>query len=563
MIEAGIKKEEMLLVLRDEQNSIHNLSKANELYEEIHRKVLEEKEAGRKLVDQIGGYLDVQKGVQEKNKKEAEEKHSKLVKGREERNEKCKSELVDIEEEVRKKDVEIGKMEIMVKDVAKANESMSQKIKSWEEKKLEWKRVVGEQERKRKQLSDLGNYLSERFAELNLEYSQIVEEKRELIASKENLESLVEKSKREAEENIQELATVEKQLKGELEEKTKENKELGVEIEKLRSSVESGEENKRSVAGQIACMEREFASKLKEIISNKELLLRMSEELDQRKVEASEQARELVQQRKSLAQIGEIKTSLAGLRERLRLTDESGETGSSYNKLVELQHVEEANSQLENEISKLSSKIKRDKETIASQIRQVPGATENISLAGVEKLLLEFENASSGGDVQMEGGVIQTRATDHKISNEEILGQILTIKSALGDGFESPLRSGAKTRRGRLKRDKSKSTHKMQQVLIQSLRLLQKVDEARAESTQNGQSSASRETPCASEEKGSPRRDPETSPSSRGSGPGRRVMIANRRLLTPRKGLFAPIPQSTRQRGSRHGDDDTLFGSDL
>ncbi|KAJ1610151.1 hypothetical protein OIY81_2110 [Cryptosporidium canis] len=590
----GCKKDdsesEVFNILNNEQGLVEDLRKANLIYDEISQRISSEKgnavdvknqvesliqiiDQVKEMEDQIVDYLRAQKVVQERTRSEMEDKYKKALEERSGEKRSKEEELDEMMCKIKDKERELNTMNVMIKDVSKDNDSNLKLIQSWDERRVKWESVVEEQERRVEQLTDLSEYLSVRFKDLSEEYDQILQEKKGLMASKDNLEVLVDKSKKEAEEKIRELSIIDSEVRGELEAKTKESEEVSAEIAILRGRNESYESEAAALREEKARLESEMVSRMDEVRIGKEELLRMSDTLDQKRLETAKFMQELVENRRYLEEIDKLNTSLENKRDRLNQIDRMSDSSHNYDRLVELEHISEANGLLEQEISSLSSRIDQDESFLVEEISRLKELKVDISVAEIEQSLAELEcevlEAKSGKPSIVESFVVSEADT------EEIVGQITKISQLLsgeeGNGSGSQGRAtSARGRKGRLKRSKAINTQEMEQVLIQSLRLIQRIDQSRVESVSGA--SECRETgqrPCAvvgeeeGESVGNPAAKSLESPKSGVSGFGKRVMISSRRLLTPRKGLFAPIPQYNRHRGSRCGDDDTLFGSDL
>ncbi|KAJ1605320.1 hypothetical protein OJ253_3214 [Cryptosporidium canis] len=580
---------EVFSILNNEQGLVEDLRKANLIYGEISQRISSEKgnavdvknqvesliqiiDQVKEMEDQIMDYLKAQKVVQERTRSEMVEKYKKALEERSGEKKSKEEKLSEMMCKIKDKEKELNTMNVMIKDVSKDNDSNLKLIQSWDERRVQWESVVEEQERRVKQLTDLSEYLSVRFKDLSEEYDQILQEKKGLMASKDNLEVLVGKSKKEAEEKIRELSIIDSEVRSELEAKVKESGEVSAEIAILKERNESYESETAVLREEKARLESEIVSRMDEVRISKEELLRMSDTLDQRRLETAKFMQELVENRRYLEEIDKLNTSLENKRDRLNQIDKMCDSSHNYDRLVELEHISEANGLLEQEISSLSSKIDHDESFLVEEISRLKESKVNISVAEIEQSLAELEcevlEAKSGKSSIVESFVMCEADT------EEIANQITKISQLLsgeeGNGCEQQGRVSARGRKGRLKRSKAINTQEMEQVLIQSLRLIQRIDQSRVESVSG--TSECRETdqmPFAAvgKEEGESAGNPATksleSPKSGVSGFGKRVMISSRRLLTPRKGLFAPIPQYNRHRGSRCGDDDTLFGSDL
>ncbi|WRK32066.1 Uncharacterized protein cpbgf_400730 [Cryptosporidium parvum] len=572
-------------ILNNEQDSIENLKKANLIYEEINQKITNERENTidiknqlesliqiidhvKEMEDQIMEYLKSQKVVKEKARVEMDNKYKESLEEKNIERKKAEEELGRIIDQIKEKNGELSKMDIMIKDVSKDNDSILKSIESWNEKKNQWRRVIDEQEKKKEQLSDLSSYLSERFKNLNDEYNQILQEKKGLIASKDNLEILIEKSKKEGEEKMRELYKVDKEIKDELEEKVNENNNISAEISKLKENNETNEKKKVSIEEEIVKLENDLILKADEIKLSKEDLLRISDELDKKKLETSKFIQELVENKRCLDEINELNILLESKREKLRQMDAKSESSNSYYNIIELEHINEANNLLEHEILSLNSKIKQDEKVLIDEISKLKESKVLVSAEDIEKSLTELEMELAEDKLDKISLIENFDQDETKM--DDILNQISKIRQLLNeqenDNNNNEEEISIKKRKGKLKRSKAKNTQSMEHVLIQSLRMIQKIDQFRVGSI--NQSSDIKETQkinniITTENDNNRIVKPLESPKSGVSGLGRRVMISNRRLLTPRKGLFAPIPQSSRHRGSRCGDDDTLFGSDL
>ncbi|KAK9173223.1 Uncharacterized protein cmbei_400730 [Cryptosporidium meleagridis] len=571
-------------ILNNEQDSIENLKKANFIYEEINQKITNERENTieiknqiesliqiidhvKEMEDQIKEYLKSQKVVKERASIEMDNKYKELIEEKNIERKKVEEEFSRIMDQIKEKNGELSKMDIMVKDVYKDNDSILKSIESWNEKKSQWKRVIDEQERKKEQLSDLGSYLSERFKNLNDEYNQILQEKKGLIASKENLEILIEKSKKEGEEKMRELYKLDKEIKDELEEKVKESNNISAEISKLKENNETNEKKKVSIKEEIVKIENDLISKADEIKLSKEELLRLSDELDKKKLETSKFIQELVENKRCLDEINELNILLESKREKLRQIDAKSESSNNYYNIIELEHINEANNLLEQEIVSLNSKIKQDEKVLIDEISKLKESKVVFSAESIEKSISELEKELVE-DKLGEISLIENFDQD-ETKIDDILNQISKIRQLLNEQENDNNNEEEilmKKRKGKLKRSKVKNTQSMEHVLIQSLRMIQKIDQFRVGSI--NQSSDIKEVQkindiITTESDNNRIIKSLESPKSGVSGLGRRVMISNRRLLTPRKGLFAHILQSSRHRGSRCGDDDTLFGSDL
>ncbi|WKS77265.1 hypothetical protein CPCDC_4g730 [Cryptosporidium sp. 43IA8] len=566
-------------ILNNEQDSIENLKK------EINQKITNERENTidiknqlesliqiidhvKEMEDQIMEYLKSQKVVKEKARVEMDNKYKESLEEKNIERKKAEEELGRIIDQIKEKNGELSKMDIMIKDVSKDNDSILKSIESWNEKKNQWRRVIDEQEKKKEQLSDLSSYLSERFKNLNDEYNQILQEKKGLIASKDNLEILIEKSKKEGEEKMRELYKVDKEIKDELEEKVNENNNISAEISKLKENNETNEKKKVSIEEEIVKLENDLILKADEIKLSKEDLLRISDELDKKKLETSKFIQELVENKRCLDEINELNILLESKREKLRQMDAKSESSNSYYNIIELEHINEANNLLEHEILSLNSKIKQDEKVLIDEISKLKESKVLVSAEDIEKSLTELEMELAEDKLDKISLIENFDQDETKI--DDILNQISKIRQLLNeqenDNNNNEEEISIKKRKGKLKRSKAKNTQSMEHVLIQSLRMIQKIDQFRVGSI--NQSSDIKETQkinniITTENDNNRIVKPLESPKSGVSGLGRRVMISNRRLLTPRKGLFAPIPQSSRHRGSRCGDDDTLFGSDL
>ncbi|KAH8585235.1 uncharacterized protein ELE39_002168 [Cryptosporidium sp. chipmunk genotype I] len=571
-------------ILNNEQDSIENLKKANIIYEEINQKIANEKENTieinsqiesliqtidqvKEMEDQIIDYLKDQKAVQEKARVEMRNKYEESLKEKNLDRRRVEEELSRVIDQIKEKTGELTKMDVMIKDVSKDNDSILKSIENWTEKKSQFRRVIDEQERKREQLSDLGSYLSERFKSLNDEYNQILQEKKGLIASKDNLELLIEKSKKEGEEKMRELCIADKEIKDELETRMNENNNISAEIAKLKEKSEASEKKKVSIKEEIIKLENDLISKVDEIKLGKEELLRISDELDKKKLETSKFMQELIENKRYLDEINELNICLESKREKLRQIDARSEVSNNYYNLIELEHINEANHLLEEEIVSLNSKIKQDEKFLVDEISKLKESKVPVSAENIEKLLAEFEKELVEQKLDEISLIENLGQEETKI--DDILSQIAKIRKLLNE-YENYNNKNEevsnKKRKGKLRRSKAKNTQSMEHILMQSLRMIQKIDQSRVGSM--NQSSDIKEIQEAAysikaENDNNPAIKSLESPKSGMSGFGRRVMISNRRLLTPRKGLFATIPQSSRHRGSRCGDDDTLFGSDL
>ncbi|KAL3128430.1 hypothetical protein CHM_4g730 [Cryptosporidium hominis] len=566
-------------ILNNEQDSIENLKK------EINQKITNERENTidiknqlesliqiidhvKEMEDQIMEYLKSQKVVKERARVEMDNKYKESLEEKNIERKKAEEELGRIIDQIKEKNGELSKMDIMIKDVSKDNDSILKSIESWNEKKNQWRRVIDEQEKKKEQLSDLSSYLSERFKNLNDEYNQILQEKKGLIASKDNLEILIEKSKKEGEEKMRELYKVDKEIKDELEEKVNENNNISAEISKLKENNETNEKKKVSIKEEIVKLENDLILKADEIKLSKEDLSRISDELEKKKLETSKFIQELVENKRCLDEINELNILLESKREKLRQMDAKSESSNNYYNIIELEHINQANNLLEQEILSLNSKIKQDEKVLIDEISKLKESKVVVSAENIEKSLTELEKELAEDKLGKISLIENFDQDETKI--DDILNQISKIRQLLNeqenDNNNNEEEISIKKRKGKLKRCKAKNTQSMEHVLIQSLRMIQKIDQFRVGSI--GQSSDIKETQktnniITTENDNNRIVKPLESPKSGVSGFGRRVMISNRRLLTPRKGLFAPILQSSRHRGSRCGDDDTLFGSDL
>ncbi|TRY52165.1 Uncharacterized protein CTYZ_00001839 [Cryptosporidium tyzzeri] len=546
-------------ILNNEQDSIENLKKES---------LIQIIDYVKEMEDQIMEYLKSQKVIKERTRVEMDNKYKESLEEKNIERKKAEEELGRIIDQIKEKNGELSKMDIMIKDVYKDNDSILKSIESWNEKKNQWRRVIDEQEKKKEQLSDLSSYLSERFKNLNDEYNQILQEKKGLIASKDNLEILIEKSKKEGEEKMRELYKVDKEIKDELEEKLNENNNISAEISKLKENNETNEKKKVSIEEEIVKLENDLILKADEIKLSKEDLLRISDELDKKKLETSKFIQELVENKRCLDEINELNILLESKREKLRQMDAKSESSNNYYNIIELEHINEANNLLEQEILSLNSKIKQDEKVLIDEISKLKESKVLVSAENIEKSLTELEKELAEDKLDKISLIENFDQDETKI--DDILNQISKIRQLLNeqenDNNNNEEEISIKKRKGKLKRSKAKNTQSMEHVLIQSLRMIQKIDQFRVGSI--NQSSDIKETQktnniITTENDNNRIVKPLESPKSGVSGLGRRVMISNRRLLTPRKGLFAPIPQSSRHRGSRCGDDDTLFGSDL
>ncbi|PPS93052.1 Uncharacterized protein GY17_00003153 [Cryptosporidium hominis] len=520
------------------------------------------------MEDQIMEYLKSQKVVKERARVEMDNKYKESLEEKNIERKKAEEELGRIIDQIKEKNGELSKMDIMIKDVSKDNDSILKSIESWNEKKNQWRKVIDEQEKKKEQLSDLSSYLSERFKNLNDEYNQILQEKKGLIASKDNLEILIEKSKKEGEEKMRELYKVDKEIKDELEEKVNENNNISAEISKLKENNETNEKKKVSIKEEVVKLENDLILKADEIKLSKEDLSRISDELEKKKLETSKFIQELVENKRCLDEINELNILLESKREKLRQMDAKSESSNNYYNIIELEHINQANNLLEQEILSLNSKIKQDEKVLIDEISKLKESKVVVSAENIEKSLTELEKELAEDKLGKISLIENFDQDETKI--DDILNQISKIRQLLNeqenDNNNNEEEISIKKRKGKSKRCKAKNTQSMEHVLIQSLRMIQKIDQFRIGSID--QSSDIKETQktnniITTENDNNRIVKPLESPKSGVSGFGRRVMISNRRLLTPRKGLFAPILQSSRHRGSRCGDDDTLFGSDL
>lgn len=393
-----------------------------------------------------------------------------------------------------------------------------------------------------KQLSDLSSYLSGRFKDLNQEYNQILQEKKGLMASKGNLEVLVEKSKREGEERMRDLSIVDKEIRDELEAKTKESDGISVDIARLRGRIESYGKEETWIKEEVERLQGAFASKVDEVKLNKEELMRLGDELEKKKLETNKFMLELIENKRYLDEIKQLSASLESKRERLRQADAMSEASHGYDKLVELEHISEANGLLEQEISSLDTKIRQDESGLLEEVSSLKGLRADIVAEGVEQVLAELESELM--ESKLDKVPIVQGSGREETSLDEILAQIGRIRGLLDDDEESyahanQTKASVKKRRGRLKRSKATSTQAMEQVLIQSLRLIQRIDQSRIESSNEApEPRQAEQTLCcglqaeAANNLGIKSLD---SPRSGVSGFARRVMVSNRRLLTPRK----------------------------
>ncbi|OII71705.1 uncharacterized protein cubi_01319 [Cryptosporidium ubiquitum] len=551
-------EDDVLKVLNNEQDSIENLKKESliQIIDQV-----------KEMEDQIMGYLKTQKVIQEKTRVEMKNKYDELFREKTNERRKMEEELNGIIDKIKEKAGELSKMDIMIKDVSKDNDYMLKLTKSWDEKKNYWKTLIDEQERKSEQLSDLDSYLSERFKNLNEEYNQILQEKKGLMASKDNLEILIEKSKKQGEEKMRELYIVDKEIKDELETKINENNSISVEITRLKEKNESIEKRKVSIKEEIIKLENDLASKVDKIKFCKEELLRTSDELDKKKLETSKFMQELIENKRYTNEINELNICLEEKRERLRQIDARSETSHNYDKIVELEHINEANHLLEEEIMSLNSKIKHEERDLIDEISKLKESKVLISSENIDETLTELEKGLMGN--KLDNMTLIENLGQEETTIDDIFNQITKIRQLLdindSDNDNNEDEVSNKRRKGKLRRSKAKNTQPMEQVLIQSLRMIQKIDQSRGSINDsfNFKEIQQKSHNIANEDNKNPVTKSPDSPKSGVSGFGRRVIISNRRLLTPRKGLFAPIPQSSRHRGSRCGDDDTLFGSDL
>lgn len=402
--------------------------------------------------------------------------------------------------------------------------------------------MVEEQDRKVKQLSDLSSYLSGRFKDLNEEYNQIQQEKKGLMALKDNLETLVEKTKREGEDKVGELSIVDKEIREELEAKMKESEGIYAEIARLKGRIESYGREEALIREEIEKLQGGFASKADEAKLSREELMRVGDELERKKLETTKFMQELIENKRYLDEIKELSASLESKRERLKQVDALSETSHGCDKLVELEHISEANTLLEQEILSLDSKIRQDESSLLSEISKLKGPRVDVGERGLEQALAELEGELV--ESKLEKVSIMEGSDRGEANEDEILNQISRIRGLLsedeeGDSFTNQERALIRKRRGRLRRSKASNVQAMEQVLIQSLRLIQRIDQSRTELTSDVPEfkPAEQTSYCDLRAEGADNLGAKSlgSPRSGVSGFGKRVMISNRRLLTPRK----------------------------
>ncbi|KAH7650478.1 hypothetical protein FG379_003550 [Cryptosporidium bovis] len=551
-MEDNVVNSDVKQLLGDEQNSINYLRRANRIFEEISREIIIEKDENLKLFNeqegliqsinevksmqiQISNYLNYHGKKQEEAIMEMESNFNASMSEKKEAKEKKKDELNSLIKRNNDIEDEISKQKIILNDLLNENLIMNQSITGLEKKKKEWKLKLDEQKERHKQLSDLSDYLSERFKILNIEYNQLIQEKKELITSKENVETLIDKLKKEQEEKKSELCKINDEIKSELDSKREEYDQVNDEINKIKGEKDENEKNLQQLKEQINISENEINRIAKDITSNKELVLKLSEELDKKKAETNKYMRELLEYRNSKLKINDLNNEINEIKCKLEKIDIKNESDKKFDKLVELEHINKLNTQLKDELIAMSNNLEEDERNIINYAKDKMRINDNgsVNTNDIDQLIMYLQN-SMNYDVNY--GINETNAQAECERNEEYIDSnqleehITKLKQILDENNRQNI--SLKMKKGKLKRNKTTDTKVMETLLIRSLKLIEKLD-GELENDQNSiqfeeqknEYNVTKQT----------NKELETPDSGKISDTGRRVVISNRRLLTPRK----------------------------
>ncbi|KAK6588262.1 hypothetical protein RS030_6776 [Cryptosporidium xiaoi] len=551
-MEDNLVNSDVKQLLGDEQNSINYLRRANRIFEEISREILIEKDENLKLFNeregliqsinevksmqiQISNYLNYHGKKQEEAIMEMESNFNALMSEKKEVKEKKKYELDSLIKRNNDIEDEIGKKKIILNDLLNENLIMNQSITGLEKKKKEWKQKLDEQKERHKQLSDLSDYLSERFKILNIEYNQLIQEKKELITSKENVETLIDKLKKEQEEKKSELCKINDEIKSELDSKREEYDQVNDEINKIKGEKDENEKNLQQLKEQINISENEINRIAKDITSNKELVLKLSEELDKKKAETNKYMRELLEYRNNKLKINDLNNEINEIKCKLEKIDIKNESDKKFDKLVELEHINKLNTQLRDELIEMSNNLEEDERNIINYAKDKMriNGNDSVNTNDIDQLLMYLQN-SMNYDVNY--GINETNAqaecerNEEYIDNNQLDEHITKLKQILDENNRQNI--SLKMKKGKLKRNKTTDTKVMETLLIRSLKLIEKLD-GELENDQNSIQFDEQKNECNVTKQTN--KELETPDSGKISDIGRRVVISNRRLLTPRK----------------------------
>ncbi|KAH8741784.1 hypothetical protein FG386_001358 [Cryptosporidium ryanae] len=550
-MQRDIINNDVMQLLGDEQNSINYLRKANKIYEKISRGIIVEKDENHKLLSeqeeliqsinevkgmqtQISEYLDFHSRIQEKVIIELESNFNTLMNKKKELKKKKKSELDCLMKKNNCIEDEINNSKITNNNLVNENSVISQSIVDWEKEKSKWKIKIDEQKERHKQLSDLSEYLSERFKCLSIEYDQLIQEKKGLVASKENIEIIIDRLKKEQEEKKSQLCKINNEINNELNLKKKEFDQVSDEINKIRVEKEINENNLRQLKEQINISENEINKINKDITSNKELLLKLSEELDRKKIETDKYMKELLEGRDNKLKINDLNSEINKIKFKLEKIDIRDESDKKFDKLIELEHINKLNAQLDSELIEMSNNLEEDERNVINDAWNKIKIYDNndINISSIDQLLTYLQDSANYNvicNINEDNSDMVFKKNKEYIDNNELDEHIKKLVQVLDENNRQSI--SLKMKRGKLKRSKTIDTKMMESLLIKSLKLIEKLDGE----FENDQSSNQFDEQKNEYNRSKKNNELESPESDRISNIGKRVVISNRRLLTPRK----------------------------
>ncbi|KAL7068343.1 hypothetical protein ACR3K2_11980 [Cryptosporidium serpentis] len=428
---------------------------------------------------------------------------------------------------------------IMNEKKEKSYKLMIHEQMSWKELKNYWKNRQIEYDQRYKQLLNLNEYIKDRFKSLNAEYNNLIENKNRVIVNKQNLEMLLEVSKKEIEEKLNGLIKesdliADKIIKSN---KTIENQEA--ELKMIKSSINESEHNLGILEKNRLAKENYLANVLLSIKEKDTILLKINEIYALEKLKTEKLAEYSKESELTIQEIKKLEVQLQNAKDNYEnIKNREVEDLSNSESIIELHHVERANAELMEEINILEQSITSYETSIRMEAEKIIEKKDISSVKDTSSVIDTIKEAIEKKEKEMDKGLFgYFSSTNEKgISEQDIREYITKINSIL-------IKDTMKGKVDNLKRNKAENMRNMEKLLVESLALLQKIDDEEAQNEQDF--------------KNGPLQQIFTQYKLESS----QSCNSNRRLLTPIKCqnmlMIYPNRKTTRC------DDDILFGSDL
>ncbi|OII76321.1 hypothetical protein cand_010790 [Cryptosporidium andersoni] len=351
----------------------------------------------------------------------------------------------------------------------------------WKELKNYWKNRQIEYDQRYKQLLNLNEYIEDRFKSLNTEYNNLIENKNRVIINKQNLEMLLEVSKKEIEEKLNGLIKEDNLIADKIikSNKTIENQE--VELKVIKSSINESVHSLEILEKNRSAKENYLENVLLSIKEKDTILLKINEIYALEKLKAEKLVEYSKESELTIQEIKKLEVQLQNAKDNYEnIKNREVEDLSNSEGIIELHHIERANAELMEEIHILEQNIISYETSIRMEAEKIIEKKDISSVKDTSSIINTITEVIEKKEKEMDKDLLgYFSSTNEKgISEQDIKEYITKINSIL-------IKEAMKGKVGNLKRNKAESMRNMEKLLVESLTLLQKIDEEEAQNEQD------------------------------------------------------------------------------